>query len=376
MKQAQPPSAWQGKRRLRLSLDGWRRLSEKIRAHGVRLPWHTRLSYWLSGAGHTLLLRIQNASHAERINSVVSPAPVFLLGFWRSGTTLLHELFCCDSRFGYPSTYACLNASHFLLTEEWVRQRGAAQERSRRQMDDMRYSWISPQEDEFALLALGAPSAYEALLAPLLMRDARALLDVGRQPREQQERWSRALQYFIQLLTVQQGKPMVLKSPPHGFRLRLLASLFPEARFVVIERNPYEVFASNLKLWQTLLEMYSLEVIELEDIEKFVLEAYVLHEEILAEGARQLRAGRLATVRYEDLVADPIGQMKRLYGELELTDFDVLRPRLEQYVQSVAGHKRNRFRLSLEQRKRVDSAWRDFIRNKGYLWSDEYVTVA
>jgi len=365
-----------GKRRLRLSLNAWRHLARTIDSHGVRLPWRTRLGYWLSAAGHSLLFRIQNASHAEKLKTVVSPPPIFLLGFWRSGTTLLHELFCCDPRFGYPSTYACLNPSHFLLTEESVRKQRKGQEQTRRQMDDMRYSWISPQEDEFALLALGAPSAYEALIAPLLMWDTRALLDLCRQPQEQQRRWSKALTYFIQLLTIQQGKTMVLKSPPHGFRLPLLASLFPQARYVVIERNPYEVFASNLKLWRTLLDMYSLEVVQPEDIEKFVLESYILHEKVLAEGVRQLNARQLARVRYEDLVSDPIGQMARLYSEFELEDFDKVRPRLEQYAKGVAGHRRNRFLLSPEQKQRVDAAWRDAIRTKGYHWSDEYVTVA
>jgi hypothetical protein len=364
------------KRRLRLSLDAWRRLAHTIDSHGIRVPWQTRLGYWLSGASHSLLFRIQNASHAEKIKTVVSPPPIFLLGFWRSGTTLLHELFCCDPRFGYPSTYACLNPSHFLLSEGSVRRQRKGQEQTRRQMDDMRYSWISPQEDEFALLALGAPSAYEALIAPLLMRDARALCDLCRQPQEVQERWSKALNYFIQLLTIQQGKTMVLKSPPHGFRLPLLASLFPQSRYVMIERNPYEVFASNLKLWRTLLDMYSLEAVAAEDIEKFVLDAYVLHEKVLAEGARQLNAQQLARVRYEDLVVDPIGQMARLYAELDLGDFDQVRPRLEQYAKSVADHKRNRFRLSPAQKQRVDGAWRDAIQMKGYRWSDEYVTVA
>ena len=363
------------KRRLRLSLDAWRRLSHKIDSHGVRPPWRTRVAYWLSGAVHSMLFRIQSASHTEKIRIVVTPPPVFLLGFWRSGTTLLHELFCCDPRFGYPSTYACLNPSHFLLTEGAVRRRDTGQQQTRRQMDDMRYSWISPQEDEFALLALGAPSAYEALISPLLMRDARALLDLCRQAKEEQERWSRVLRYFVQLLAVQQGKTMVLKSPPHGFRLPLLTSLFPQAHYVVIERNPYEVFASNLTLWRTLLEMYSLEVVQPEDIENFVLDAYVLHEQILAEGVGRLNAGSLARVRYEDLIADPIGQMARLYAELGLGEFDKTRPRMAQYLQSVAGHRRNRFLLSPQQKARVDAAWRDLVREKGYYWSDEYVTV-
>ena len=75
---------------------------------------------------------------------------------------------------------------------------------------------------------------------------------------------------------------------------------------MIIERNPYEVFASNLKLWNTLLDMYSLESASSEQIERFVLAAYLIHEEAIAEGIRKLAPETLARVRYEDLVADPL----------------------------------------------------------------------
>ena len=361
------------RRRLRLSLPAWRQLARSLDSHGVRLAWRVYLSYWLDSLVHSLLFRIQYASHVDKLDGAVCPPPLFLLGFWRSGTTFLHELFCCDPRFGYPSTYACLNPSHFLLTEQWVRKH-KVHEPSRRQMDDMQYSWASPQEDEFALLALGAPSAYQALLVPSMMRDVRALLDLCHQPQKDQDRWAEALRYFMRLLTVQQGKPMIFKSPPHGFRLPLLQSLFPQARYVVIQRNPYEVFASNLKLWSTLLEMYSLESPKDGEIETFILDAYVLHEHVLAEGARKLES-QLARITYEELVADPIGQMARIYDELELGDFDQVQHRLEQYVKSVASHKRNRFQVSLVQKDRIDAVWGDLIRKKGYSWTDQYITI-
>jgi hypothetical protein len=342
-------------------------------ARKARLNWRTRLSYWCGSVTHSVLFRIQEASHADKIKSAVVPPPLFLLGFWRSGTTFLHELFCCDQRFGFPSTYACLNPSHFLLSEPWVQNR-KVQEQAQRQMDNMLYSWISPQEDEFALLALGAPSAYQALLVPSLMGDPKALLCL--RSAEEQTRWTSALKYYLQLLTVQQGKAMVLKSPPHGFRLPLLPALFPQARYVLIERNPYEVFASNLKLWRTLLDMYSLESYQLNDIETFVLEAYVLHEEAVAAGTRLIDPRCWARVHYEDLVADPIGQMARLYAKLDLGDFAVVRSRIEQHVVSVAGYKRNQFRVSPAQKARVDAAWGEYIRAKGYGWPEQHVTVA
>jgi len=226
------------------------------------------------------------------------------------------------------------------------------------------------------VLALGAPSPYEALLLPSLMSNPRSLLDPRERPKEDQQRWREALLYFLRLLTVQQNKPMVLKSPPHGFQLAALPSLFPGARYVIIERNPYEVFASNLKLWRTLTDMYAMEPISLETIESFVLAAYLLHDEAIAEGLRQLPSQSLAArVCYEDLVADSTQQMARLYGELALDDFESVRSRVEEYAVKVAGHTRNRFLLSANQKANVESAWGERIRDKGYAWDEQYVKL-
>lgn len=213
------------------------------------------------------------------------------------------------------------------------------------------------------------------------MRDPRSLLDVRHRHPEEQKRWETVLRYFIRLLTVQQenakqAKAMVLKSPTHGFRLPLLPSMFPLARYVVIERNPYEVFASNLRLWLTLLDMYSVESVSPEEVENFILKAYVLHEEAIAEGSRLTDAKRIARVRYEDLVADPVGEMARLYDDLELEDFDSVRSPLERYLTSVAGHTRNRLRLTANQKERVTTSWGEIIRSKGYSWPDDHLIVA
>jgi omega-hydroxy-beta-dihydromenaquinone-9 sulfotransferase len=369
----EPTASTRGKQRLRLSRAAWRRLTRRL-DESSPLAWRPQLSYGLAGIGHSALFRIQHASYEDRIQSTEPLPPIFLLGFWRSGTTLLHELFCCDSRFGFPSTYACLNPSHFLLTERWNRRH--PQPLARRPMDDMRYSWISPQEDEFALLAMGARSPYEALIFPSLMREARSLLDLRGYSRQEQERWEEAFQYFLRLLTVQQPKRMVLKSPPHGFRLSSLVRLFPQACYVMIERNPYEIFASNLKLWNTLLDLYSLEPVSQSEIEAFVLAAYGLHEEIIAEQMRRPNAPALPRVRFEQLVAEPVSEMERLYAELDLGDFRLVRARLEQYVARAAAHKRNSFRVSPSQIERVDAAWGEWIQKKGYRLSDRYVTVA
>ena len=362
------------KQRLRLTRDAWLRVAGKIDRDRSSAGFGTRLLYSSSSAVNSLLAKMQALAHAEALQKVEVRPPIFLLGFWRSGTTFLHELFCCDARFGFPSTYACMNAAHFLLSGNVLSDR-LAKQKAYRPMDNMQYSWSSPQEDEFALLCMGAPSPYEALLVPSLMSDPRSLLDLRRRSREEQDRWAQMFQLFLRLLTVQQSKPMVLKSPTHGFRLPLLPSLFSRAHFVIIERNPYEVFASNLKLWQTLLEMYSLESLSSQQIESFVLAAYVIHEEAINEGIRSLGPGTVARVRYEELIADPVGQIKRIYSELKLTGVEDAQPALEQHLAKVSTHQRNRLVLSPAQKDAVDERWGPLIRDKGYSWPGDWLTL-
>jgi omega-hydroxy-beta-dihydromenaquinone-9 sulfotransferase len=359
--------------RLRLLNNSWRSLARKINPTWSRLTLRTRFLYWLDGHVQSILYGLQEKSYSDKLATTIPSAPIFVLGFWRSGTTLLHELLCCDSRFGYPTTYACLNPAHFLLSEAWIRAR--AQRQVRRPMDNLLYSWASPQEDEFALLALGAPSAYEALLVPSLMQNTEPLLDLASRSQEDRDLWRQTFRYFLKLLTVQQGKTMVLKSPTHGYRMPILQEEFPEARYVVIERNPYEVFASNLKLWQVLTDRYGLERRSQNAIEEFILNAYLLHEHAIAEGRSHAAPGSMACVRYENLEKEPVAQIHRLYDELNLGVFEIVRPRLEQYLAKVSGHVRNRFRLSRTQKLRVDQRWGELIKVKGYEWPSAYVEL-
>jgi len=242
-------------------------------------------------------------------------------------------------------------------------------------MDEMKYSWTSPQEDEFALMILGAASPYQALITPSLMSEPNALFDPKLLPDVERQLWAQTLRLFIRMISLKQPKTILLKSPPHGFRMPFLPSFFPEARFVIIERNPYEVFASNLKLWRTLLQMYSLEAFDDERIENFVLSAYVIHEEAIRTGLHYVSPCSVARVRYERLIANPRGEMARIYSELGLRGFEESRPALEQHLAAVADHKRNTFVLSPEQMKRVEQTWGHLVQEKGYDWPSDYVMV-
>ena len=87
------------------------------------------------------------------------PAPVFILGFWRSGTTYLHELLQQDVKVMVPTTANCIFPQFFKMFGGSLRKYFADMA-DIRSGDGINVGWQSAQEDEFALMMLGQPTPY------------------------------------------------------------------------------------------------------------------------------------------------------------------------------------------------------------------------
>ena len=55
-----------------------------------------------------------------------------------------------------------------------------------------------------------------------------------------------------------------------------------------------------------------------------------------------IRAGNLCELSYDELVAEPISTIERIYEELTLPDFAHMRPSLEAYLATIADYKTNK----------------------------------
>src|SRR5690606_31585538 len=147
--------------------------------------------------------------------------------------TLLHELLALDPRHAWPDGYACFVPAHFLRTRYLLRATIGRLVRGQRPMDQMAFDLALPQEDEFALLFLGACTPYETLGFPLTQDEVAARLDPALLSPGQQARFDRVLRrFYASVLLRQQDKRLVLKSPPHAGRLETLARLFPDLKVV------------------------------------------------------------------------------------------------------------------------------------------------
>jgi hypothetical protein len=330
--------------------------------------------WWIAGVmsvtnfANTLLGWLQHARHgaAIRDTKLVHP-PLFVLGHWRTGTTLLHELLVRDRRHTSPTTLQCFEPLHFLLTEGVFDRYGKVLLPDKRPMDNMAAGWDRPQEDEFALALLGQPSTYTDFAFPNHPPLWPGALDLSGLTPGQLAGWKRTLVRFLKAVTYRDPRRLVLKSPPHTARLPVLLELFPDARFVHVKRDPYTLFASTVNLWMSFGRKHGLQTPrhtpELD--EKVFREFRVIHERYEA-GKKLIPPGHLVEVRYEEFVTDLVAGTRRIYDGLSLGGWDDARPAVEAFAASQKSYEPNKWTLTTEQKQRISDRWGDIIKEQGY----------
>lgn len=313
---------------------------------------------------------LQELIWARRVrNTELKQAPLFIIGHWRSGTTWLHELLALDDRFTYPTTYVCFSPNRFLLMEwvdtHWLSFLFKSLLPEQRPFDNMAMGWERPQEDEFALCNLGLPSPYQKIAFPN-RNPYPEYLDLEEIPPKDLQRWKRVFLKFLKQLTIRNPRRILLKSPTHTFRLKILTDLFPDAQFVHITRDPYTIFLSTMHMWKALYEAQGLQNPNYEDLEDYVFENFLHMLKKLEETRPKLDTSRFYELRYEDLVHDPIGQLRTLYDRLKLGDFERVLPKLKQYLEETKDYQTNQYELTPEIREKITRRWGHAMERYGY----------
>jgi omega-hydroxy-beta-dihydromenaquinone-9 sulfotransferase len=356
------PRMWEG-----CDFVAWLKLLFRNRCAVHPRYWYIAVIITFVSFNNTLLRLLQDAifGRALRHTKLTEP-PIFILGHWRTGTTLLHELMICDERFGYPTTFECLAPNHFLLTESLFTRWLTFLMPSSRPMDNMKAGFDRPQEDEFAMCMFGVGSPYLTIAFPNRPPACPEYLDLEGVGVTGLRRWKRALKQFLKRVIYKTGKRLVLKSPPHTARIKTLKEMFPKAIFIHIIRDPYVVFPSTVNLWKMLYTTHGLQTPTFAGLEEHVLQTFTRMYDRLEEGKKLLGPEQFYELRYEDLVKDHAGEIKKIYDHFHLAGFEQCLPRLQEYLASVKGYETNKFQLSDEQRALVTARWGDVIRRYGY----------
>ena len=347
---------------------GWLRLLRhgRFRIRPVRLSMVASIT--VSTLFNTLLAGAQRLIHGRRIaRAELQGPPVFIIGHWRSGTTLLHELMVRDERLSSPSTYQCFAPHHFLISEWFFRRFAGWLLPGKRPMDNMAAGWDRPQEDEFALMNLGLPSPYRRIAFPNEGPVDMGYLGFDQVSEPDRHRWMSALRRFMLTVTTATGRPLVIKSPTHTGRVGYLAKAFPEAKFIHITRDPRALYPSTCRLWRSLDDAQALQKPTGEGIEAYVVQCLRRMYDAFHAQRESVDPNRLIDVRYEDLTRDPVQTLRTIYETLRLSDFDSVEPIIQQWVdEEHQQYRTNRHHLAPETEALIRREWSDYFSRYGY----------
>ncbi len=292
--------------------------------------------------------------------------PIVILGHWRSGTTLLHELLACDPRLCPPTTAQCACPSHFVLSEQFAADWLGFLLPEQRPMDAMRMGYERPQEDELALCNLGLPSPWWIVAFPNEPPPDPLYADLEHVSDAERRRWVKTWTDFLRHVQFEHRGRLLLKNPLHTYRVPLIRDVFPGAEFIHIVRDPHDLVPSCLHFWRSMFEQYGLQRPTGRHLEEQVLTSIAAMDARLVATWEAVPESQRLQIRYEDLVADPLAVLRSIYGHFGWPGMDEALPRWEAALVDRRGYRRNDHTLDEGLRQRIDVRLAHLISRHGY----------
>ncbi len=286
--------------------------------------------------------------HKQLLAAETPDNPIFIIGHWRTGSTFLHQLMNLDPELHAPTLFEVALPDSMLVSEKFYRPVFKAILGKHRPMDQVKIGPDEPQEEEYAWFRMMSGSPLEKIVFP---DNTHFFLcnDLNINPSENEvNQWNGMVTSFFKKLDLRHGKRVVAKNPFNSFRINLLLEIFPKARFIHIVRHPYDVVPSSIHMWKIISEQNTLNRIcntpnceEIATVMDKLLKTIEQVEPTLPDGT-------IHTLRYEDLVENPVSEIRRIYETLHLPIYPLMEQKITGFCNDLSGYRKNRFSLDEE----------------------------
>jgi hypothetical protein len=316
----------------------------------------------------TPLRMVERRKFDKKINDIKIKEPIFIIGHWRSGTTFLHYLMGQDKNLGYASTMDTLDPSIFLQYTKLLKSVVSKSLPKKRPMDNLEMQTDLPYEEEYAISDLIPYSFYHGWYFPRAIdRYFTRYVLYQNVDNKVLEEWKEVYLYFLRKITYKyHGKQVMMKSLVNTAKIKLLLEMFPDAKFIHLVRNPYDVYRSTWDLYDAILPLFSFQHIDRDEFDTSILKIYKgLYEKYLEE-KHLIPKENLIELRYEEFIKDPFGSIEMIYSKLDLSGFDKAKPAFQRYLKKYANYKRNEHIIDEQTRAKVYAEWKFAFKAFGY----------
>jgi len=296
--------------------------------------------------------RIQKNRLGKQLKNFSMPEdPIFIIGHWRTGTTLLHQLISLDKNLVTPNVFRVSAPGSFLISEKYYRPVMSRLMKPTRPMDNVKLGFDVPQEEEYAMIKLTTDSPLEKLIFP--GGKNYFLFDYNDFYPEHVDEWKNAFSGFCNRLSFINGKRVLLKNPFHTMRLPFLLEMFPQAKFIHVHRHPYEVIPSTIHMWNIVGNENKLNGKKIYTPLDEVAQVYNRMLEYVNEQLNKLPDNERAEVDFKDLETDPLGTIKSIYKKLDLEYNPEFEEEVKKWLEVTKSYQKNRYQLEESEKETI-----------------------
>lgn len=298
--------------------------------------------------------------------------PLFILGYYRSGTSYLHQCLTQDDRFGYHTNFQMVLPEVMLTTEKTLLPVFEAICRLFKITDSVHrvpLSFRFPGEEDATMTTFVDPRGgqWGYFFPEMMTEQFYKYVLFENVPAPEVEAWKKSFVFLLKKISLANlQKQLVLKSPPNTARIKFLLSLFPNAKFIFIHRNPYEVYASNKRFWQVVQKQYALKTARQDAVRSIILETYSQIMQRYLEEKEGVPPNQLTELAYDDFVQNPVESLRTAYAELQLNDFRYCENKLKTFTAQQKHFVQLKHALPEEERKLVSQKLEHVFRHWAY----------
>lgn len=292
--------------------------------------------------------------------------PIFILGHWRSGTTHLQNILINDKNFNYPTLLQVTFPNTFLVIQEKLKSKKKKME-NKRPMDNMKINPKSPGEDEVAVWSMCNISPIGSRLLKNKESYYDRFLTFEDATKQEYEIWENSLLTFLSKVSGNDTRPLLLKSPEHTARIKILLNIFPNAKFIHLHRNPLDVFQSTKHLFDKVIRPSYYHKVDDEHLTNRIISVYRKMYDSFFEDIKLLNKNNFIDISYENLIEAPVEVIRNIYTQLNLVLTDETLSKIENYLNSVKSYKQNKYSpLNDELKTKIREEWNSSFKYWGY----------
>lgn len=296
--------------------------------------------------------------------------PIYVIGVPRSGTTLLHDIMSRNASLGYLTALEIANPESFILSKAILSKIIKRSLPTARPMDNVKLLLDSPQEEGFAMMNM-TPAFRHCLMFPKNFRQYVQKYTKRDFTKKEEQAWKRNYEYLLKKLTFTKNrKQLVLKDPGNIIQIKQLLTLFPDAKFIHIHRDPYKIYPSLCYTFFSLISSLKFHSVREEDLILDIEDSVIfIYREMMAAYERDkafIPKENLIEIAYEDLVRTPLETIEHVHQTLEIQGFKESYQTLHDYCEKIKNYQNNEFKIDDYIKEKVNANWRHGFDLLGY----------